>query len=306
MKETAYIITDDKGVVIRALETCSFLSDTVGFPIVKMFNAEDHYHVNSAMQKALQHHYAAQEPVQAFRWPGFMSVVRIGEELHWTFSFSDALAPEVDQIRSSLSTCEHELTVLRDDLLTRERSEQDLVARLDDMTGMLSRQRRRLETAEVDSIPETNKDPLTGALRKEVLEGELDRIMQEAAMASETIVVVRIDLNDFRRVRDKQGQEACNRILRLVSKSLIRNTRGRDRLIRFSPDEFVLLMVGITENEADTVITRLEKESRLVHTQGFSWGLSEWDPEIETIERRVLLARAEDKLQFMKDRVKSF
>ncbi|GAB2515456.1 GGDEF domain-containing protein [Lysobacter humi (ex Lee et al. 2017)] len=83
-------------------------------------------------------------------------------------------------------------------------------------------------------------DPVTGLPNRRALELELGRMLARAQRDGMAVFVAFIDLDDFKRVNDRHGHEAGDRLLRAIGVRLADGLRGGDLVARFGGDEFVV------------------------------------------------------------------
>jgi len=91
-------------------------------------------------------------------------------------------------------------------------------------------------------------DPLTGLPNRQRCLESLEREFAQAAALGESVAVIYLDLNSFKRVNDAFGHGVGDAVLRIVAAILVRtldgfaDLRDRMRLARFGGDEFVILL----------------------------------------------------------------
>jgi len=66
-----------------------------------------------------------------------------------------------------------------------------------------------------------------------------------------------IDLDNFKQVNDKCGHEKGDEILKDISKKLRTSLRGIDAVARWGGEEFVILLLGATEDQAADIAEKL-------------------------------------------------
>ncbi|MBF2027247.1 MAG: diguanylate cyclase [Oscillatoriales cyanobacterium C42_A2020_001] len=110
-------------------------------------------------------------------------------------------------------------------------------------------------------------DPLTELNNRRALDWELPRQLQNARNRSETLSLVMLDVDYFKRINDTYGHPVGDRALQLVSSRLRHNLRFRDTLFRYGGEEFVIILSNTDQNEALLVSRRL---CRLISEQAFS------------------------------------
>src|SRR5580692_10305328 len=91
-------------------------------------------------------------------------------------------------------------------------------------------------------------DPLTGLPNRQRCVETAERLFAEAAAAQESVAVIYMDLNSFKRVNDTFGHSIGDAVLRIVAGQLatcleaFAEFRDRLTLSRFGGDEFVILL----------------------------------------------------------------
>ena len=100
-------------------------------------------------------------------------------------------------------------------------------------------------------------DPLTsagnrrhGEMRIRALLGELDRYHWPFG-------VLFVDIDHFKAVNDTYGHEVGDRVLRMVAQTLFSNIRSFDHVSRWGGEEFVVLLVNVTEEHLGKVAEKL-------------------------------------------------
>ena len=91
-------------------------------------------------------------------------------------------------------------------------------------------------------------DFLTGLPNREMLMQALGRELAHAHRLGSEVVVLFIDLDDFKLLNDTLGHEAGDELLRQVSTRLQEALRSTDMLARHGGDEFILLMANRKES----------------------------------------------------------
>ena len=112
---------------------------------------------------------------------------------------------------------------------------------------------RRFELAELDALT----DPLTGVGNRRawdrLLEAEEARCHRYGSVAS----LVAIDLDELKRVNDRQGHAAGDRLLRRAAQVIDSTRRAADVVARLGGDEFGVLAVECDEPAAKVLADRL-------------------------------------------------
>ena len=88
------------------------------------------------------------------------------------------------------------------------------------------------------------RDPLTGLANRVALLDRLSQALVALERGPGRIVLLFIDLDDFKSINDTLGHEMGDRVLVEISRRLTRIARRGDTVARFGGDEFVLLCVA--------------------------------------------------------------
>lgn len=102
------------------------------------------------------------------------------------------------------------------------------------------------------------QDPLTGIANRRGLETALAALTYQSASVVHTLVL--IDLDGFKDINDSFGHLAGDQLLQAVADVLDRHIRTLDLAARIGGDEFALLMVGCTPEEALTKAETIRQE----------------------------------------------
>lgn len=99
-------------------------------------------------------------------------------------------------------------------------------------------------------------DALTSALNQGAYNEDLNQISAGILAALVPTSCARVDIDDFKSVNDKFGHPAGDEALRHVASAIRRTVRERDRVYRISGDEFGILFMNFTEEEAAGAMRR--------------------------------------------------
>ncbi|MEO6624243.1 MAG: GGDEF domain-containing protein [Burkholderiaceae bacterium] len=92
-------------------------------------------------------------------------------------------------------------------------------------------------------------DPLTGLSNRAHFHDHLTQALSANAALPQGVVVMYIDLDDFKPVNDTYGHAAGDVLLRIVARRLTRVLRAQDLVSRLGGDEFACLLTGIEPGE---------------------------------------------------------
>ena len=132
---------------------------------------------------------------------------------------------------------------------------------------------------------EARTDHLTGLANRR----EFERVMERDVALSERhgrgLSLMMIDLDNLKRINDRQGHRAGDGALRLVAQQLQRVVRASDVCARVGGDEFAVAMPETTIDRARDAVARLRNSIRHVGLSSkspdqvaVSIGVSEWRP----------------------------
>ncbi|QJU52698.1 GGDEF domain-containing protein [Herbiconiux sp. KACC 21604] len=122
---------------------------------------------------------------------------------------------------------------------------------------------------------EITTDPLTGLLNRSGLDARIDLELTRASRTGQSVAVVIVDLDDFKRVNDERGHAEGDRRLVEFAAALRQTTRPYDLVARIGGDEFLLVLPATAEREALDVIERL----RAAIPEGWSFGIAVAEPD---------------------------
>jgi len=106
---------------------------------------------------------------------------------------------------------------------------------------------------------QTRHDSLTGMANRALFGDRLIQALSVSTGHPGAVAVILIDLDRFKSINEALGHEAGDELLRIVSRRLLRATRGSDTVARIGGDEFAVLLTGLREQEdAEPVLQRVE------------------------------------------------
>ena len=91
-------------------------------------------------------------------------------------------------------------------------------------------------------------DPLTGLPNRIMVEQQLDLALARARRTRGSVVMMFVDLDDFKEVNDRLGHAAGDRLLAAVATRLRGVLRDSDLLARQGGDEFLVLLTDLTDD----------------------------------------------------------
>ncbi len=104
-------------------------------------------------------------------------------------------------------------------------------------------------------------DVLTKLPNRALLADRLQQAMSQTARRKNIVTVCYLDLDGFKAVNDKHGHEVGDQLLIALATSMRQALRDTDTLARIGGDEFVAVLLDLTDEESS--VTTIE---RLIHT----------------------------------------
>ena len=124
-----------------------------------------------------------------------------------------------------------------------------------------------LDNAEIRARLEhqARTDALTGLLNHSVFYEQLLHALQESSRLHSPVAVLMLDIDDFKHVNDVHGHAVGDELLGFLAEVLRASVRPEDTVCRLGGEEFAVVMVGCTEDNALRVADRIK--SRLAESE---------------------------------------
>jgi diguanylate cyclase (GGDEF)-like protein len=106
------------------------------------------------------------------------------------------------------------------------------------------------------------KDPLTGLYNRRYLTEMLDREIRRAVRAEQSLGILMLDLDHFKKFNDTYGHEAGDTVLRETASFLVKSIRVEDIVCRFGGEEFVVILPTADSNSAQARAERIRSKLR--------------------------------------------
>lgn len=179
-----------------------------------------------------------------------------------------------EYVQDLVEECAAELSVVNDelgkDLATREKTVavedkvQEAAAELTSVNAALEheieeRHHLELRLAAVTEQGDVARhaslhDRLTGLPNRALFDDRLQHGLAQAERHDRTLAVMFVDLDGFKRINDAHGHEVGDGILRLVARRLEENTRKDDTVSRHGGDEFLYLLMEVSDESTVAAI----------------------------------------------------
>ncbi len=104
---------------------------------------------------------------------------------------------------------------------------------------------------------ESKTDFMTGLNNRRQIMNLYSHLKKHALKENKLLSVIMIDIDYFKKINDKYGHEAGDKVLKKVSELLLENTRGNDHVGRFGGEEFMILMPDCNRDKAYGLAERI-------------------------------------------------
>ena len=120
------------------------------------------------------------------------------------------------------------------------------------------------ETLRAQSI----RDPLTGLFNRRFMEHTLEQELQRAKRRKQSLVVVFLDLDHFKRFNDIHGHDAGDTVLRSMAGLFQKHFRGEDVVCRYGGEEFAFIL---PESSSEDAAKRVEDLRQIAKSHRISY-----------------------------------
>jgi len=112
---------------------------------------------------------------------------------------------------------------------------------------------RRIHT---ELVHNAYQDALTGLPNRRAGEQAIESAIKKASQRGESLAVLWIDINRFKRINDQHGHEVGDHVLRTVGERLRRSPLSTEIVARMGEDEFLVLIPGTADSLDPVEIAR--------------------------------------------------
>jgi diguanylate cyclase (GGDEF)-like protein len=138
-----------------------------------------------------------------------------------------------------------------------------------------------------------DRDSLTGLLKHSRIKDQVDAELNRAARGGESLSVVMLDLDHFKRVNDTFGHPAGDKVIKAVAHLLRQRLRKTDAVGRYGGEEFVAVLPRCSREEAQALMNDVRQRMRdiifTVDQRSFnvtlSAGIAAYRPGVERAEQ---------------------
>lgn len=100
-------------------------------------------------------------------------------------------------------------------------------------------------------------DQLTGMLNRGAMQTRANELVHQSALTGEQVGVIVLDLDHFKAVNDEHGHAVGDRVLQEVAYRMRTHLRAFDLAYRLGGEEFVVLLPGATDDDAERIAGEL-------------------------------------------------
>jgi diguanylate cyclase (GGDEF)-like protein len=118
---------------------------------------------------------------------------------------------------------------------------------LTNANGQLKSELKHLAQREAQAHTFAYFDALTGLPNRRLLHDRLRQSLAQGARQHKRVVLLLLDLDDFKSINDRLGHAVGDKVLQAVSERLAAGIRGADTACRYGGDEFVILLPAVED-----------------------------------------------------------
>lgn len=121
-------------------------------------------------------------------------------------------------------------------------------------------------------------DPLTGLFNRKYLEESVKTIVSQVKRTKISYGILMVDIDFFKMINDTYGHDIGDEAIKIISQTLVENSRESDVVVRFGGEEFIVLLYNCDEdflfNVAEKIRIAFSKKEIPVGASSFSKTIS--------------------------------
>lgn len=145
---------------------------------------------------------------------------------------------------------------------------------------------------------QATRDPLTGLYNRRHLDSTLELELTRAQREGYPVSIVMGDIDHFKKLNDTYGHQAGDEMIRFLAELLTAQSRPGDTLCRYGGEEFLLVMPGLSRQDAYRRVDQLREkfaQSRLTFgafelSTTISFGIAAYPDDGKSAERLIAAA----------------
>jgi diguanylate cyclase (GGDEF)-like protein len=111
-----------------------------------------------------------------------------------------------------------------------------------------------------DAKSRADRDPLTNLFHHRYLRTRLEEEISRSRFTNQSLVVLMMDIDNFKAVNDTYGHQAGDDALRMLTAVLLATCRGSDIIGRYGGDEFMIILPDTDVEAGMRIAERIEAE----------------------------------------------
>ncbi|NNF78411.1 MAG: GGDEF domain-containing protein [Rhizobiales bacterium] len=173
-------------------------------------------------------------------------------------SFGDTLSVSMDELTPDATAQQIAKTVqcLIGENQRMEQETSELRSSVENSQEQVKLLETRLQKAKDVSL----YDPLTQLRNRRYYDQELPKLIIKAALDEKPLCLAVADIDHFKRVNDNFGHQIGDGVLKLFADLLMKNIKGRDLVVRFGGEEFVVLLPETQLSDAMVLLDQIRKK----------------------------------------------
>ena len=104
------------------------------------------------------------------------------------------------------------------------------------------------------------RDAMTGLHNRRFLEEYVNSLVSGSQRRQKPFSVLMLDLDFFKQVNDTHGHEAGDKVIKTLADILLRNVRTSDMTVRYGGEEFLIVLIDTSADEALKVAEKIRTE----------------------------------------------
>lgn len=135
--------------------------------------------------------------------------------------------------------------------------------KINKQNAMLERAEKRLKRANKLLKEKSIKDSLTGLFNHKYMNEKLEEELKRSRRYKEPLSIALFDLEDFKNINDTYGHQIGDKVLKIISRLILKNIREVDMAFRYGGEEFLLLFPNTDLSSSTEVCERIKHELAL-------------------------------------------
>ncbi|MBN2870372.1 MAG: GGDEF domain-containing protein [Campylobacterales bacterium] len=210
--------------------------------------------VEAATHEVLEGYTAGEFDLEAYRCSGFADYKELALQSINSYSATNETIEKITEKHADLLEQSASASLIDFERITEKFTDiqthlSDEVSRANEVIHTLMKQVKSLEM-------KTTLDPLTKVFNRYALQEHLQAVLNKPKFNFD-IFVLMIDIDDFKKINDRFGHIAGDKVLIFIAKLLKKALRDGDRVYRFGGEEFIILLNRTDLDGAQLVAQRL-------------------------------------------------